>query len=97
MTFETYRDSIIEDFIEDCVSVASLEKGQGLTDHQIKEINERFEEHRECFEKGYENAKDEAMELITSCIYAGISASIECMECSTVIIDDEILFHGEQD
>lgn len=90
MNFEAYRDNIIKDFVEDCIYCGTMSKGQILTDEQIDEINKSFEPHRKCFE----SAKDDAMELIVSCIYGdSVSSSIECLKCNEVIIDDEVLFN----
>lgn len=93
MDFENYRESIIKDFEEDC-QACGLDRD--LSDKEKEIIRERFDEHINCFDDGYEDAKNQAMELISSCIYGdNQSASIECMECNTVIIDDETLF-GEE-
>lgn len=98
INFKTYKENIIEDFIEDCKGCKTMAKKQELTDDQLKTISSNFEEHRKCFEEEYEKASDEASELILSCIYGkNESASIECMVCNTVIIDDISLFGEEED
>lgn len=88
-TFEDYIESIIEDFEEDCNHCGTIKE---LSEKQIDIIKSNFQEHRHCFDTEYENAKDDASELIVSCIYGNnVSASIECLNCNTVIVDDETL------
>lgn len=90
MVFENYRDKIIDDFVEDYHNCCTL--ARNLTEEEIKDIHNRFEEHRECFENNYEEYCKEDAELISSCIYGdNISASIECHCCNSVIIDDFII------
>lgn len=96
MTFEKYRDSIIEDFKEDYKKCQIL--GRDLTKEEIEDIQERFEDHRSCFEQNYEDFCSENEELITACIYGdNISASIECRCCYELIIDDVIIAENDID
>ena len=93
MTFEEYRKSIIEDFQEDCKCCGL---NRDLSEKEKEIIKTNFDSHMTCFNNGYENAKNQAMELIVSCIYGNNeSASIECMEYNTVIIDDNVLLNEE--
>lgn len=95
--FDKYVESIIEDFVEDCKCCKSIDEDQELTKDQLSLIKENFKEHKSCYDRGYEEAKEESTELILSCIYGeNESASIECMECNSIIIDDTSLF-GEED
>lgn len=87
MNFYNYRDSVIDDFIEDYNQCEVLSRD--LTAKELEDIHERFEEHRECFDNHYKEFCNEDAELFTTCIYGdNISASIECNQCNNVIIDD---------
>lgn len=96
MTFEQYKKSIIEDFVADCIVCGSMSEDQELTNNQLETIHENFKNHEKCFNEEYEAAKNDDSELIISCIYGNcVSASIECMHCNEVIVDDETLFMEE--
>lgn len=90
MIFEKYRESIIEDFEEDCQCCGL---NRCLSDEEKEVIRERFNKHINCFNNEYDEAAQQSMELIVSCIYGNKeSASIECMACNTIIVDDKVLF-----
>lgn len=96
MVFEKYRDAIIEDFIEDYHNCQILSRD--ITEEEMKDIHDRFEEHKECFENNYEEFCSEDAELITTCIYGdNISTSIECHCCNSVIIDDVSIAENDID
>lgn len=87
MNFNNYKDSVIDNFIDDYKQCQTLSRD--LTNEEIKDIHERFEEHKECFDNHYKEFCNEDAELFTTCIYGdNISASIECNQCNCVIIDD---------
>lgn len=92
MTFENYRDNIIEDFEEDIIN---NNLGGKLSEEQREAIIESFEEHRECYEHKDEfDADDE--ELFVASSYLGnngkvYNIAIECMQCNSVIADNETL------
>ena len=88
MTFEAYRDSLIEDFEEDCLEAGLTEE---LTDEQINLIEEEFESHRECYKHKSEFDKEDE-EIMSSIVYGdGVNVAIECFQCNSVIIDSEVL------
>lgn len=89
--FIEYRDDVIENFEEDCVLCGSLNKIGDLTDKQIDVILDRFSEHEKCYEHK-EEFDQENLDIFSSVIYGdNESASIECMHCNSVIIDDNVL------
>ena len=90
ISFEKYRDSIIEDFKKSLSS-----NGFGvLAQKKIDLIKERFESHRECYVKNTEK--------ISICCYGNrqgkvVNLSIECHNCNSLIIDTDILFLEEEE
>ena len=87
MNFYNYRDSVIDDFVDDYKQCQTLSRD--LTNEEVEDIHERFEEHKKCFDSHYKEFCNEDAELFTTCIYGdNISASIECNQCNSVIIDD---------
>lgn len=89
MSFERYRDSIIEDFKDDCESINSW--NGDFIESKREEIEERFEEHKECYKHKAE-FDEEDLDIMSSVIYGDNSnATIECNHCNSVIIDAEAL------
>lgn len=89
MEFNRYKASVISDFEEDCLEAGLIK--ENLSDKQIDEINERFEEHRECYKHKSEFDK-ESEEIMSSVIYGdNDNIAIECFQCNTVIVDVDVL------
>lgn len=89
MSFERYRDSIIEDFKDDCESINSW--NGDFIESKREEIEERFEEHKECY-KHKSEFDVEDLDIMGSVIYGNdLNAAIECNHCNSVIIDSESL------
>ena len=96
MNFYNYRDSVIDDFVDDYKQCQTLSRD--LTNEEVEDIHERFEEHKECFDNHYKEFCNEDAELFTTCIYGNnISASIECNQCNSVIIDDVSIAENDID
>lgn len=89
MSFEDYRYSLIGDFEDDCKETGMIKKD--LTDEQIGLIEERFEEHRECYKHKSEFDSEDA-EIMSSVVYGNDkNVAIECFQCNSVIIDSEAI------
>lgn len=89
MNFEKYINKVIEDFQEDINNCETYP--YELTEIEKNIIKEEFEKHRKCFDnkKEFDDCDEE---LFVSVIYGdNESASIECMNCNTVLIDDLVL------
>lgn len=89
MSFEDYKYSLIGDFEDDCNESGFIQGS--LTDKEIDLIEERFEEHRECY-KHKSEFDNEDLEIMSSVVYGdGENVAIECFQCNSVIIDSEAI------
>lgn len=92
MSFNRYRDSIIEDFKESCKEAFKSE----VSDENVQEIKERFEEHRQCYEHKHE-FDEENLDIMSTVVYGDMNnVSIECFNCNSIIIDSEALELGDE-
>lgn len=89
MDFEKYRNSIIEDFVEECKENDLLTEEE--INKSIDEIIERFEEHRECY-KYKLDFDNESLEIMGTVVYGDYSnVAIECNQCNSIIVDSRVL------
>ena len=89
MEFNRYKACIISDFEEDCLEAGFIK--EKFSNEEILEINERFEEHKECFIQRCEFSKLNE-EVMSSVTYGNNdNIAIECFQCNSVIIDTDIL------
>lgn len=91
MSFEKYKNDIIEDFIQNLKDCDIIDKDETLTKEQIELIHKEFEKHEDCFNNHKRDFDLDNCDLIGSYDYAHVAVSIECNHCQEVIINDEVV------
>lgn len=92
MDFDKYINSVIEDFASDCISAGFIDD---LNHEHIKEIKEKFKEHKVCFESK-SDFDNENLDIMESVVYGDYdNVAIECNQCNTIIVDS-IYVEGDE-
>lgn len=90
MNFKKYKQQVIDEFIDECISCELIDDEDDFDDEHKKIINEKLNEHQKCFDNYKFNFDKYGDEVFIPGIFAdGLDSFIECEFCKDIIVKGE--------